>query len=81
MSLRHQLKDTSVKVVEILPPTVQTDMPPPEERGGGIEAGVFVRSVVSQLVGDNKDEITYESEHITRGDPSSWAEAFKQFNE
>eukprot|EP01034_Spumella_vulgaris_P038952 gene38952-48101_t len=81
LSLRHQLKDTSIKVVEVQPPTVNTNMPPPDERGGGIEPDEFARSVVHQMVTEGRDEITYASEHITRGGPQEWNEAFKQFNQ
>jgi uncharacterized oxidoreductase len=60
LSLRHQLKDTSIKVVEIVPPGVETDMC---KDMGGMDSTLYTSDVVFQLLNDVK-EISYEGKYI-----------------
>eukprot|EP01034_Spumella_vulgaris_P033109 gene33109-40858_t len=60
ISLRHQLKDTSVKVVEIAPPAVETDA----TRGGGfpqIQPDEYAVDTIRQLL-EGKSEITFNND-------------------
>ncbi len=73
MSLRQQLKDMSIQVVEVLlHRVVGSGMISPERAGKGVSQDVFVDSVITNLVAGDKQEITYESEHIVRGDRATW---------
>jgi len=65
LSLRHQLKDTSVVVVEMIPPLVDTEMLPSSQRGRGIKPELFAQSALKQL-GEGAIEIGYENEKVFR---------------
>ncbi len=58
-SLRHQLRDTSVQVFEILPPIVETDLDGgARERRGQTDRGISPEAVADQtLKGMDKDEL------------------------
>ncbi len=64
VSLRHQLKDTSVEVFEIIPPAVKTAM---NSMSTAMDVEVYAEDVVAQLVEGKNVEIGYQSEHIIRG--------------
>ena len=64
-SLRQQTKETNVKVVEIIPPAVATEIS--AGRGfNGMDAGVYADDTIAQLLQD-KTEIGYQSYNIIRG--------------
>ncbi|KDO28429.1 hypothetical protein SPRG_06667 [Saprolegnia parasitica CBS 223.65] len=48
-SLRHQLADTSVRVIEIIPPEVDTELEAPGLHTNGISVDVFADSVLARL--------------------------------
>ncbi|EQC32206.1 hypothetical protein SDRG_09958 [Saprolegnia diclina VS20] len=48
-SLRHQLADTSVRVIEILPPAVDTDLQAPGLHTFGVNVDVFADSILERL--------------------------------
>jgi uncharacterized oxidoreductase len=49
LSLRHQLKGTSVKVVEVIPPAVDTDLGGPGLHTFGVPLGEFADSAFGRL--------------------------------
>jgi uncharacterized oxidoreductase len=57
MSLRHQLRDTAVEVVEVIPPAVHSNL------GGshafGVPTDEYADSVIAQL-GEGRPEVTYQ---------------------
>lgn len=75
MSLRHQLRDTSLNVVEIAPPLVATDM----TGGNGADANLFADDVIQQLL-DDKNEITHKHEQVLRGSRDTLDAVFVQMN-
>eukprot|EP01034_Spumella_vulgaris_P037233 gene37233-45941_t len=66
ISLRHQLKDSSVKVVELLPVNVATDIGPPPEHNP-MSLDVYTEDVMRQLLQDVKEIAQPESHAILRG--------------
>ncbi len=79
-SLRHQLKGTSVKVVEIVPPAVNTDFLPQNMKKFGANIDAFSDSVFQQLL-EGKEEITFGGmEKITQGDRKAADGMFKMIN-
>ena len=77
ISLRHQLKNTSVRVVEIAPPGVDTDMAP--EGFPTIKVDVYADDVLVQLL-EGKTEIGYQADAILRGNRDTLYAVFNQFN-
>ena len=64
ISLRHQLKNTSVAVVEIAPPAVNTPM----NKAAELDADTYADDTVAQLLEGKNPEIGYQSDAILRGD-------------
>jgi uncharacterized oxidoreductase len=58
LSLRQQLLGTSVRVVELIPPAVDTDLGGPGLHTFGVPLEAFITAAVAQLE-NNADEITY----------------------
>jgi len=79
LSLRHQLKDTPISVVEFIPPVVDTEMLPSHMRGRGIKPDVFAQSAVQQLY-ENKIEIGYGNEKIFRASREELDKHFEDMN-
>jgi uncharacterized oxidoreductase len=79
--MRHQLKDSSVRVVEVVPPMVRTDL----LRGshmrpeGAIDPDVFADSVMQQLLSDS-EEISHHTEKILSGDRAALQAVFLKIN-
>jgi uncharacterized oxidoreductase len=84
-SLRYQLKDTSIKVFEIIPPAVETDLgkeSPGEESGyKGIPAGEAAKAFLEALAKDKYEVTVGESEGLSKADQASFAELFNQMNQ
>ena len=55
MSIRHQLKKTSVKVYEVAPPGVQTDLGGKGLHDWGVPLDEFADFVMAQLAEDNQE--------------------------
>ena len=60
MSLRHQLKDTSVRVFEVIPPAVDTELgherrADKSQTHGGMPVDTFIKEVMSALENDVYD--------------------------
>lgn len=59
LSLRHQLAATAVKVIEIIPPAVDTDLGGPGLHTLGAPLNEFADAIFAQLATDNDLEIAY----------------------
>ena len=80
LSLRHQLASTSVEVIEIAPPHVNTDLLAPGANTAGMPLDVFVDAAVAQLT-EGKLEITYGfSEKGSQATRPERDELFKAMN-
>jgi len=65
LSLRHQLKDTKLDVVEIVPPAVNTDLGGPGLHTFGVNVDVFADSIFARLE-KGETEIGYETSEVRR---------------
>jgi uncharacterized oxidoreductase len=65
LSLRHQLKDTALDVVEIVPPAVNTDLGGPGLHTFGVNVDAFADSIFARLE-QGETEIGYETSEVRR---------------
>jgi len=65
LSLRHQLKDTALDVVEIVPPAVNTDLGGPGLHTFGVNVDAFADSIFARLE-KGETEIGYETSEVRR---------------
>lgn len=76
LSLRHQLSATSVSVLEIIPPAVNTAL-----SGFGENLDEYADHVVAMMQDDANDEIGFKmSEAIRQASAEQRAEAFRRMN-
>ena len=64
LSLRHQLRDTGVKVIELIPPGVTTELGRPGKPANPGSKGISVEEFVAQTL----KELEAGSEEIVVGD-------------
>eukprot|EP01034_Spumella_vulgaris_P027079 gene27079-33749_t len=76
ISLRHQLKDTNIRVTEITPPLVETDMS--KGMPGALDLNVYADDTIRQIL-DDVNEISYEGKYI-RFNRDELDAAFNGFN-
>ncbi len=85
ISLRHQLKSTPIKVFEIIPPTVDTDL----DRGARARRGQTFRgispsdvavSVMKALAEDEFEHAVGEAENLVMASHSKFEEQFNRMN-
>ena len=60
LSLRHQLRDTKIKVTELIPPAVDTDLGGPGLHTWGVPLEEFADAIFAQLKTDDDEEIAYQ---------------------
>jgi uncharacterized oxidoreductase len=65
LSLRHQLKETPLDVVEIVPPAVNTDLGGPGLHTFGVDLDIFADSIFSRLE-KGETEIGFETSEVRR---------------
>jgi uncharacterized oxidoreductase len=81
MSLRYKLKDTSVKVLELAPPWVQTDLLNSNDEPRAMPLPEFIAETMSVL-GTDSDEVLVERAKPLRNNPGANEYAFvAQFND
>lgn len=81
MSMRHQLRDTSVKVVELIPPMCDTEMLPADQKGLAIDPNDYAKHAVEQVLKD-VPEVGYPgSEKIIRGSRDDLDAQFREWNQ
>ncbi len=78
-SLRHQLKSSTVGVVELVPPMVDTDFIPQNMKKFAAKLDPFADHVMVQLL-EGKEEITYRMEKVTQGSREQADALFKAIN-
>jgi uncharacterized oxidoreductase len=86
MSTRHQLKGTTIKVFEVVPPMVDTELgkgsiEEEEEGNRGLPPAEVARVVVSSLEKDLFEIAVGEAEGLVTGSRTNPEEAFKNLNE
>lgn len=80
LSLRHQLANTSIKVIEVIPPSVQTDLGGKGWHDSGTPLNEFGDAVFDGLK-QGKEEITYGyTVHSSRASREELDELFKRMN-
>lgn len=80
LSLRHQLKDTPVRVVEVAPPAVDTDLGGAGLHTFGVNVDEFADAVFARLAG-GETEIAYgTAEKASRASRAEQDEIFKFMN-
>jgi len=71
LSLRRQLKGTTVKVFEVAPPTVDTELPGPrrrrEDRGPSISPDAVAAAVLKALEADDYEVAIGAAENLRTG--------------
>jgi uncharacterized oxidoreductase len=81
MSLRYKLKDTSVRVLEIAPPWVQTDLLNSKNEARAMPLAEFIAETMSVL-GTDAPEVLVERAKSMRNNPGPNESAFvTQFND
>jgi uncharacterized oxidoreductase len=81
LSLRQQLSGTSVRVVELIPPAVDTDLGGPGLHTFGVPLEAFITAAVTQLE-NNAEEITYgQSTQASRASREELDALFTRMNQ
>jgi uncharacterized oxidoreductase len=81
MSMRYKLKGTSVKVLELAPPWVRTDLMNSKEAAQAMPLDEFINETMNAL-GTDSDEVLVERVKILRNNPGPGEAAFvNQFND
>jgi uncharacterized oxidoreductase len=80
LSLRHQLKDTAIEVIEMIPPALNTDLGGKGLHDGQPSVSEFVESVFQQMK-EGKTELTFgTSQARTEANNQTIIEYFNRFN-
>jgi uncharacterized oxidoreductase len=80
LSLRYQLKDTPIKVVEIIPPAVDTDLQGPGLHTFGVNLDEFADAIFKGL-GEGAIEVAYgTADHGRRAAHQAFDETFRRMN-
>jgi uncharacterized oxidoreductase len=81
LSLRYKLKGTSVKVIEIAPPWVRTDLLNSKNEPRAVPLAAFIDETM-QLLATDAEELVVEQAKILRNNPGPGESAFiNQFND
>jgi uncharacterized oxidoreductase len=81
-SLRHQLRETPIKVVELIPPAVDTDLGGPGLHTWGVPLEEFADAAFAGLRSDDDREISYQfSAQTSRATREQLDEMFKRMNQ
>ncbi|MBV9277309.1 MAG: SDR family NAD(P)-dependent oxidoreductase [Candidatus Eremiobacteraeota bacterium] len=81
LSLRHQLKNTSIDVIEIAPPAVNTDLGGPGLHDFGVPLDEFA-DVMEERLKRGDSQITYQfSERSSQASPQELEEIFARMNQ
>lgn len=85
ISLRHQLGDTSIKVFEIVPPMVDTELGKgtTEEGGGykGIPPSEVAKATLAALVNDEYEIVVGEAKRLVTGSRTDPEQTFQSINQ
>lgn len=82
LSLRHQLRRTPIKVVELIPPAVNTDLGGPGLHTWGVPLDEFADVAFSRLQTDDDQEIAHQfSAQSSRASREQLDEIFSRMNQ
>ena len=80
LSLRHQLAGSSVEVIEVIPPAVDTDLGGPGLHTFGVNVDEFADAAMKQL-GEGSQEVSYGfAQQASRASREQLDEIFKRMN-
>ncbi len=80
LSLRHQLSETPIAVIEIIPPAVNTDLGGKGLHSFGVSLDEFADAISEQLQQDRLEATYGFSEQTSRSAPEQLKAIFKQMN-
>jgi uncharacterized oxidoreductase len=81
LSLRHQLRETSVKVIELVPPMCDTQMLPADQKGQSVcDPNEYAKHAIDQVLKDVPEIGFRGSEKIIRGSRDDLDAQFQQWN-
>jgi uncharacterized oxidoreductase len=81
LSLRHQLAASKIKVIEIVPPAVDTDLQAPGLHKFGVPVDEFADAIFARLGTDDDLEIAYGfAENASRATPDELRQIFNRLN-
>ncbi len=86
MSLRYQLRDTSIKVFEIVPPAVDTELgrgttDESAQEYGGIPPSEVARATLTALAKNKYEILVGEANDLVKGARTNPEQAFKDINQ
>jgi len=86
ISLRHQLKNTSVNVFEVVPPAVDTELgkgsvEEEDEWNRGIQPAEVAKAIMNSLGKDEYEIVIGEAKGLVTGSRNNPDEAFKNLNQ
>ena len=82
MSLRHQLRDIKIKVVEFIPPAVDTDLGGPGLHKFGVPLDEFSDAIFAQLVTEADQEVSHQfSAQTSRASREELDAIFERMNQ
>jgi uncharacterized oxidoreductase len=84
VSLRHQLKDTPIKVFEIVPPVVDTDLskgnPDEPDDHRGIPPSAVAKAVLAAMANNEYEIVVAEAKNLVAGSRTNPEQAFRNIN-
>ena len=85
VSLRHQLRGTSVKVFEIVPPAVDTELGrgsarDPEQKHGGISTSEVAAETMKALENNEYEIVVGKAKGLVEGSRKAFEETFRRVN-
>jgi uncharacterized oxidoreductase len=81
LSLRHQLRETSIRVIEIIPPAVNTDLGGPGLHTFGVNVDAFADGVMPRIAA-GEIEVAYGfAEQSSRASRAELDATFEQMNQ
>jgi uncharacterized oxidoreductase len=80
LSLRHQLSDTPISVIEIIPPAVDTDLGGKGLHTFGVPVEEFADAAVAQLKNDHTEATYGFSQETRNASPDQLKAIFKKMN-
>jgi uncharacterized oxidoreductase len=80
LSLRHQLKDTPIRVIEIIPPAVDTDLGGPGLHTFGADVNDFADAAIAQVTAGDLEAAYGSSEQARGASPQELDEMFQRMN-
>jgi len=81
LSLRYQLRDSSVQVIELIPPLIEGPAQAPQFKGHGVAVDQFVKCAMSHVLRDEIEVGYGDSEPVMRASRDQLDELFAKWND